>query len=66
MNKVHKHAQCPVHSKAPEMLAAAVVVSMIFSFNDLVLILTGSGSQKHRGSPQLLPLSIAEHMGRSP
>lgn len=44
-----------MHSKAPEMLAAAVLVSMIFSFNDLVLILTGSGSRKHRGSPLTPP-----------
>lgn len=43
-DNVYRHAQGPAHSKAPEMLAAAVVVATIFSFNDLRLILTGSGS----------------------
>lgn len=60
MKNVQKHAQC----QCIVMLAAAVVVAMIFSFKDLILILTGSGRTEE--APWLLPLSIAEHMGRSP
>lgn len=42
--------------KAPEMLAAAVVVAMIFSFKDLILILTGSGSTEEAPDSSHCPL----------
>lgn len=53
-DNVYRHAQGPAHSKAPEMLAAAVVVATIFSFNNLRLILTGSGSTEE--VPWLFPI----------